>query len=478
MVLRIYNSLTRSKQEFIPSGKEIKIYVCGVTVYDYCHLGHARAYVVWDMVRRYLQFRYQNTHTVKYIQNITDVDDKILKRAQTEGISMLAVAEKYIQAYNEDMAQLNVLPADFYPRATAYIPQMIQLIENLIERGYAYVSNGDVYYAVQKFPAYGKLSGRKLEEMQAGGSGRVEEVEQKRYPLDFALWKSAKPNEPAWESPWGKGRPGWHIECSAMVRSCLGDTIDIHAGGVDLQFPHHENEIAQSEAVTSQPLARFWMHNGFVNIDGEKMSKSLQNFKTIRSLLQIYEPMAIRLFILQSHYRQPIDFTEEAMHTATKAWHNLQGGLSFLNFYPEWQDLDMSALLDRSVLEKFTSAMDDDFNTAVAMSVLYGLAKTLQAEWNNRKHKGDTELPIERLQGMWATLRYLLEVLGFTTTVAMEQNGIGHIDPDVVEQMIAARRSARKAKNYKESDRIRDELKAMGVILVDQPDGSTRWFVE
>jgi cysteinyl-tRNA synthetase len=271
MALRIYNSLTRKKQEFIPQQPEqITMYVCGVTVYDYCHLGHARAYVVWDMVRRYLQFRYVDSHRVKYVQNITDIDDKILKRSIEQGVSMQELAETYIKAYDQDMDKLNILRADRYPRATEFIDAMIALIQQLEAQGYAYRVNGDVYYAVEKFPHYGKLSGRKLSEMQAGASGRVEESEQKRYPLDFALWKSAKPQEPFWTSPWGKGRPGWHIECSAMVRECLGDSIDIHAGGADLQFPHHENEIAQSEAVTHKPLAHYWLHNGFVNIDGKR----------------------------------------------------------------------------------------------------------------------------------------------------------------------------------------------------------------
>ncbi|MFN5764616.1 MAG: cysteine--tRNA ligase, partial [Pseudanabaena sp.] len=280
MTLRIYNTLTRRKEDFIPlEAGIVKMYVCGVTVYNYCHLGHARAYVVWDMIRRYLATKYQ----VKYVQNITDIDDKILKKAQENNTTMQAIAEQYIAAYDEDITRLNIAKADDYPRATETIPEIIALIQQLIDRDYAYVSGGDVYYAVQKFPSYGKLSGRKLEDMQAGASGRVDEQEPyKRYPFDFALWKSAKPNEPFWSSPWGNGRPGWHIECSAMVRSRLGETIDIHAGGTDLQFPHHENEIAQSEAAYAKPLAKYWMHNGFVNIDGEKMSKSLNNFTTIR----------------------------------------------------------------------------------------------------------------------------------------------------------------------------------------------------
>jgi cysteinyl-tRNA synthetase len=480
MALRIFNTLTRSKQDFIPlSAKQIKIYVCGVTVYDYCHLGHGRAYVVWDMVRRYLQFRYQSSHQVTFIQNITDIDDKILKLAKEQGVSMQEVSETFITAYNEDMAKLNVMPADVYPRATEFIPEMIAMIEELERKGYAYASQGDVYYAVERFPHYGKLSGRKLSDMQMGASGRVDETDAKRYPFDFALWKGAKPDEPFWESPWGRGRPGWHIECSAMVRACLGDSIDIHGGGADLQFPHHENEIAQSEATTGQRLAQYWMHNGFVNIDGEKMSKSLQNFKTIRSLLAVYDPMVIRLFILQSHYRQPIDFTEEGISGVTRAWQNLLEGLSLQRLFPDWQLQSIERFLDQQVIDRFITAMDDDFNTAGAIALCFELGKVLTAERNNLQHCGKTELSPTTLHSFWATLTYLLQILGFVINkdILPEPKSSG-LAVDVIEKMINDRLLARQAKNYKESDRLRDELKSMGVTLVDQRDGTTRWFVE
>ncbi|MEC4812631.1 MAG: cysteine--tRNA ligase, partial [Scytonema sp. PMC 1069.18] len=336
MSLSIYNTLSRRQEPFetVEPGK-VKMYYCGVTVYDYCHLGHARACIVWDVVRRYLQFV---GYEVCYVQNFTDVDDKILNKARLEHSSMEAVAERFIEAYFEDMRRLGIKDADEYPRATHTMNGIQRLIHELENKGYAYASQGDVYYAVRKFTDYGKLSGRKLEDMQAGASERVNledpEYQKKQDPFDFALWKAAKPEEPAWDSPWGKGRPGWHIECSAMVRDRLGETIDIHTGGDDLKFPHHENEIAQSEAVTGKPLASYWLHNGMVKVDGEKMSKSLGNFITIRELLDKgVDPMALRLFVLQAHYRKPIDFTEEAIASATKGWQTLKEGLLFSSKY-------------------------------------------------------------------------------------------------------------------------------------------------
>jgi len=300
------------------------MYVCGITAYNYFHVGNARAFIIFDVVRRYLMWL---GYHVRFVQNFTDIDDKILNRAVQEGTTMQAIAERYIEAYFEDSDRLNILRADVYPRATHTIDGIKRLIHELEQQGVAYASDGDVYYSVRQFADYGKLSGRKLDEMQAGASGRVEvedESEKKKDLFDFALWKAAKPGEPAWESPWGEGRPGWHIECSAMVRQELGDSIDIHAGGMDLQFPHHENEIAQSEAVSHKPLARFWMHNGFVNMDGEKMSKSLGNFRLTRDLLKEYDPMAFRLFILQAHYRKPIDFTAEGLEAAANGWQTIK----------------------------------------------------------------------------------------------------------------------------------------------------------
>ncbi|MEE3718696.1 cysteine--tRNA ligase [Tumidithrix elongata RA019] len=479
MTLRIYNSLTRKKEDFatLEAGK-VKMYVCGVTVYDYCHLGHARAYVVWDMVRRYLSTKYE----VRYVQNITDIDDKILNRAKERGITMQTLAEEFIAAYDRDMANLNILPADEYPRATESIPAIIALIQTLEQAGYAYAVGGDVYYAVQKFPSYGKLSGRKLEDMRAGASGRVDGDEPlKHYPFDFALWKSAKPDEPFWESPWGNGRPGWHIECSAMVRSRLGDRIDIHAGGADLQFPHHENEIAQSEAVTHQPLANYWMHNGFVNIEGEKMSKSLGNFTTIRTLLEHYDPMVVRFFILQAHYRQPIDFTNEAIIAATKGWETIHEGLLFARDFGKqlgWQsDLPAYGGIQQYV-DRFNEAMDDDFNTSIALSVVFELAKDLRTERNILVHSGKTETSPEHLVQVWKTLVYLSHILGLETETSPQNSEPESHEAEndiLIEQLIQQRVEARQTKNWKESDRLRDELKAMNIILIDQPDGTTRW---
>ena len=478
MSLRIYNTLTRSKEEFFPlEAGIVKMYVCGVTVYEYCHLGHARAYVVWDMIRRYLATKYQ----VTFVQNITDIDDKILKRALERDTTMQAIADRYIAAYDEDMAKLNIAKADDYPRATESIPEIIELIQQLINRGYAYASGGDVYYAVQKFPSYGKLSGRKLEDMQAGASGRVDkQEEQKRYPFDFALWKAAKPDEPFWSSPWGDGRPGWHIECSAMVRSRLGKTIDIHAGGADLQFPHHENEIAQSEAAYNQPLAKYWMHNGFVNIDGEKMSKSLNNFKTIRDLFGYFEPMAIRLFILQAQYRQPIDFTEDAINAATKGWETVRESMLFAADFGEklgWQNIEVPSKSEVvKLVTLFEEAMDDDFNTSVALSYIFELAKKLRAERNSLLHSGKTETSSEVLFKEWQALSYMTSLLGFVADISDRKTIENKISDVQIEDLIQQRVEAKKAKNYQEGDRIREELKALDITLVDQKDGTTRWL--
>ncbi|MBA2750027.1 MAG: cysteine--tRNA ligase, partial [Tatlockia sp.] len=383
MTLKIYNTLTRRQEEFKPLASDnlVKMYYCGVTVYDYCHLGHARACIVWDVVRRYLQFL---GYKVRYVQNFTDIDDKILNRAKQENSSMEEVAERYIRAYFEDMERLNIKEADEYPRATHTIDGIKRLIHELEQKDYAYVSGGDVYYKVRSFAEYGKLSRRKLEDSQAGASGRVEDFEasKKQDPFDFALWKAANPGEPAWESPWGAGRPGWHIECSAMVRDRLGETIDIHAGGADLIFPHHENEIAQSEAVTGKPLANYWLHNGMVTVDDEKMSKSLGNFITIRELLdRPTEPMAVRLFVLMAHYRKPIDFSDRALESANNGWETLKEGLLFGDRYGgqlNWSTTD-GELISEAV-ERFQAAVNEDFNFSSGLSVLFEIAKDLQRE--------------------------------------------------------------------------------------------------
>lgn len=484
MTLTIYNTLTRDKKPFEPiAAGKVRMYCCGVTVYDYCHLGHARSYIVWDTVRRYLQWR---GYQVQYVQNFTDIDDKIIRRSQEEGLPWQEITRKYIDAYQEDMGRLNILPADAYPKATDVMPQIIELIKTLIDQGYAYPVDGDVYYAVERFPSYGKLSGRKLEQMEAGASERLETeaVAKKRHPLDFALWKAAKPGEPEWDSPWGKGRPGWHIECSAMVREWLGDRIDIHSGGEDLVFPHHENEIAQSEAALSQPLANVWMHNGFVKIRGDKMSKSLKNFTTIRSLLETTDPMVVRLFVLQAHYRSPIDFTEEAITAAENGWNTLKEALKYrANFeqLPGWPDVDA---LDQGSVDRFNAAMDDDFNTPVAIAVLFELAKDLRREGNVLVHTGQSDLAVEQLQQKWQTLLRLSHVLGLEisnlsdpelTDASTNGNVAAGLSDAEVEALIQQRQAARKAKNFAEGDRIRNELQAQGITLIDQPGGETRW---
>lgn len=483
MSLAVYNTLTRRKEPFTPikPGK-VTMYCCGVTVYDDCHLGHARSYIGWDVVRRYLQWR---GYQVRYVQNFTDIDDKILNRAKAEGSSMQVIADRYIAAYFRDIRRLNILDADEYPRVTEHIPAIHQLIQALKNKGYAYAVDGDVYYNVRQFADYGKLSGRRLEQMQAGAGGRVEPDDperQKQDPFDFALWKAAKPGEPAWNSPWGHGRPGWHIECSAMIRARLGDTIDIHGGGGDLVFPHHENEIAQSEVLTGQPLANYWLHNGMVTVNGEKMSKSLGNFTTIRDLLegnwseypQPINPMVIRLLVLQAHYRKPLDFTKDAMIAAENGWQTLKDALTL-----DWQQLNLSpqvpipSELDDESVTRFQAVLDDDFNTAAGLAVLFELAKSLKREFNLRHYQLEKELSDQQLQSALQTLIQLAQIFGLQAN--QENTTAPELDVGWIESLLKQRHQARQEKRYAEGDRIRNELQAVGIILVDQPDGQTRW---
>lgn len=484
MTLTLYNTLTRQREPFVPLvADRVKMYCCGVTVYDYCHLGHARSYVVWDTVRRYLIWR---GYQVRYVQNFTDIDDKILNRAKAEGTTMQAIADRYTQAYFEDMDRLNILRADEYTYATHTLDGIKRLIHELEQKGFAYAAAGDVYYRVHQFEHYGKLSGRKLADLQAGASGRVDDpdLQKKEDPFDFALWKAAKPGEPAWESPWGAGRPGWHIECSAMVRDRLGETIDIHMGGADLIFPHHENEIAQSEAATGKPLARYWLHNGMVNVGGEKMSKSLGNFTTIRALLDAgLEPMALRFFILQTQYRKPMDFTEAAIASAQNGWEHLKEGLLFghevgpqLGWSLEPVSADAFAA-GSPHRQQFQAAMDDDFNTAGALAVLFDLAKTLRRAKNVLVHAGQLETDANALAYTWRELTALAAVLGLEAQPIVAKPQTGPSDAEIAV-LVEQRQAARKARNFAESDRIRDWLKAQGIILIDQPGGGTRWHRE
>lgn len=487
MTLTLYNTLTRRKEplETLEPGK-VSMYCCGVTVYDYSHLGHARCYIVWDTVRRYLMWR---GYEVCYVQNFTDIDDKILNRAKSEKSSMQTVAERFTQAYLEDMRRLNVMEADTYTYATQTLDGIQRLIGELEQKGYAYAADGDVYYAVRKFDGYGKLSGRKLEDMQAGASGRVATGGSLKHdPFDFALWKGAKAGEPAWDSPWGPGRPGWHIECSAMVQEQFGPTIDIHMGGGDLVFPHHENEIAQSEAATGKPLARYWMHNGMVNVGGEKMSKSLGNFTTIRDLLdapQGPEPMALRLFLVQGQYRKPVDFTEAAIASATNSWHTLREGLLFgYQFAPvlEWPDAadpdfgnpaNMRVDRDSEPVRHFQSVMDDDFNTSGALAVLFELAKNLRRAGNLITHTGQADVEPAELRQQWQTLVVLAQVLGLEARPEIPET-LGLSDA-AIDALLEQRQQARQAKDFATADQIRDQLQAEGITLIDKPGGVTDW---
>lgn len=489
MSVVLYNTLSRQKEPFetLEPGR-VKMYCCGVTVYDYSHLGHARCYLAWDTVRRYLLWR---GYAVHYVQNFTDIDDKILNRAKAENSSMQTVAERYTQAYLEDMVRLNVMEADEYTYATQTLDGIQRLIGELEQKGYAYPANGDVYYSVRKFDGYGKLSGRKLDDMQAGASGRVAAEESiKHDPFDFALWKGAKEGEPFWKSPWGPGRPGWHIECSAMIRERLGDTIDIHMGGNDLVFPHHENEIAQSEAATGHPLSRYWMHNGMVNVGGEKMSKSLGNFTTIRDLLDAPnapEPMAVRLFSLQGSYRKPVDFTDEAIAAVQTSWGTLKDGLLFGYEYGAslgWADVEDAAFGDPAAMridrdsapvQAFQTAMDDDFNTAGGLAVLFELAKDLRRAGNLITHAGKANTDSTTLRQQWQALVCLAQVLGLEAQPEAETSTEGGLSDDEIEALLTQRREARAAKNFAEGDRIRDLLQSSGITLIDKPGGVTEW---
>ncbi|NET07925.1 MAG: cysteine--tRNA ligase [Symploca sp. SIO2B6] len=483
MTLKLYNTLTGSKEAFEPveTGK-VRMYCCGITVYDYCHLGHARTCIIWDTARQYMQWR---GYDVQYLQNFTDIDDKILNRAKKEGTSMEDVSERFIKAYFEDMERLNIKPADGYPRATHTLDGIKRLVSELEQKGYAYPADGDVYYAVRQFSEYGKLSKCQLQDLRAGASGRVEanntEESKKKDPFDFALWKASKPGEPFWESPWGKGRPGWHIECSAMIRENLGETIDIHAGGSDLIFPHHENEIAQSEAVTGKPLARYWLHSGMVKVGGEKMSKSLGNFTTIRDLLdRPVEPMAVRLFVLQAQYRKPLDFTDEAIEAATNGWHTLKEGLLFGHEYGKqlgWKEsVETSQQGFSNSRDAFAEAVDDDFNFAGGLAVLFEIAKDLRRQGNLLVHEGKTDKSSPELEQQWHTLVELAQVFGLEAqpeeTFKEQVNGLSDAE---IKSLIEQRQQARKAKNYAQSDHIRDQLQSQGITLIDQAGGVTRW---
>lgn len=464
--MKIYNSKTRRKETFQPIVPgQCKIYVCGMTVYDYCHIGHARVMVVFDMVTRYLRSR---NYEVTYVRNITDIDDNIITRAAENGEHYEQLTHRFIDAMHEDCTALGVLIPDIEPRATGHIDQIIEMINQLISKGFAYVADsGDVYFEVSRFNRYGKLSNRDTEELQAGA--RVDVDEQKRSPLDFVLWKAAKPGEPKWSSPWGDGRPGWHIECSAMSTHCLGAHFDIHGGGHDLMFPHHENEIAQSECATGQRFVNLWMHNGFVRVDDEKMSKSLGNFFTIREVLESYSPEVLRFFILNSHYRSPINYSTEALDNAREALSRFYIALNKVSSVP----LVPEAPPVNGFVERFYAAMDDDFNTPEAIAVLFDVVREL--------NKADTE---QRVADLKTELLYLGGILGLLQGDAeaflkdqrqgADTGGASALSNDAIEALVKQRTIARQNKDWAESDRIRDELKTGGVVLEDVA-GQTSW---
>jgi len=488
-MLKIYNTLTGKKELFEPLvPKTVRMYVCGVTVYDYCHIGHARSALVFDVIRRYLEY---SGYRVEFAKNFTDVDDKIIKRANEQGVSCDQITTKFIQAYYEDMGKLGVRPASLEPKATEHMADIIRLTETLIAKGLAYQVDGDVYFEVAKYPDYGRLSKRRLDDLQAGA--RVDVDERKRHPMDFALWKSSKPGEPSWGSPWGPGRPGWHIECSAMSMKHLGETFDIHGGGMDLIFPHHENEMAQSCGATGKEFARYWIHNGFVQINQEKMSKSLGNFFTIREIFekskwsQDVTGEVLRYFLLSTHYHSPLDFSDQGLHEAREA---LEGFYGLFNRLRESGndtagDKDLPSLIDRA-RELFRQAMDDDLNTPVAVAEL----QKLRNEVNKLLELG---LSTQRRQEARQVFRTLGAVLGLFQLDRWEYrikaesghfrilggdvtiSATTHMSEKDIEGKIAERAEAKKSKDFKRADMIRAELALQGIIIEDRPDGTSRW---
>jgi len=470
--------MTKQKDEFKPFKKgEVSIYVCGVTPYNHPHIGNARPFVTWDVIKRYLR---KCGYTVKHVQNFTDIDDKIIRTANSEGVKWSDISTRYIDSYFEVMDKLNVQRADIYPKVSEHIPDIIAMIQTLVDKGYAYPMDGDVYFSVEKFAGYGKLSGRKLDDMQAGA--RVEVDDRKQNPMDFALWKAAKTGEPAWESPWGNGRPGWHIECSTMSLKYLGETFDFHGGGSDLIFPHHENEIAQSQACCGHDdsFARYWLHNGFITINQEKMSKSLNNFFTVKDILEKYPAEVLRFFIIETHYRSPLDFSDERLKESQTSLNRLNTAME--NVYElEKQKSGQASAVSKTLTEAalqakkdFYEAMDDDFNTALALSYMFALAKEI-----NIYYHAVTTGEIEHASGDFVQAKAVYEdmadILGILvvdeSTIAAEDTGMVE---DLMKLIIELRQQARASKDWATADKIRDDLKAIGVTLEDSPTG-IRW---
>lgn len=460
--MRIYNSQTRKKEALIPrEGNKIGIYACGPTVYNYFHIGNARPFITFDVFRRYLEHK---GYDVTFVQNFTDIDDRMIKRANEEGVTVKELAERFIEAYYEDAKALGIRPADMHPKATEHIPQIISLIQTLIEKGRAYAVNGDVYYRVRSFPEYGKLSGQDMEELEEGASERLNVETEKEDPRDFALWKAQKPGEPAWESPWGLGRPGWHVECSAMSMTYLGDTVDIHCGGKDLLFPHHENEIAQSEGATDKPYVRYWMHNGFINIDNQKMSKSLNNFFTVRDIRKEYDLEAVRMFMLSAHYTSPINFSREqivqAQASLTRLYTARDQMLFLLESAPDREvneeEKAFMARVDENV-KRFDEAMDDDLNTADALGGLFEMVKDVNVTLNAQSAKKAVQYALDAENALCDILGLLMKKPGAL--------------PEDIQDMVDRRAQARQDKNWKLSDELRDAIKARGYILEDTAAG-------
>jgi cysteinyl-tRNA synthetase len=493
MSLRVYNTLTGEKNTFVPlvPGKA-GMYVCGVTVYDYCHIGHARANVVFDIIYRYLSY---SGYDVTYVRNYTDIDDKIINRANQEGVDYRTITDRYIRAFDEDMERLGLAKPTVEPKATDHIGGIIAIISTLIAKGHAYESEGDVYYAVESFPEYLKLSGRNLDDMLAGA--RVELGDRKRNPMDFALWKSSKPGEPSWDSPWGQGRPGWHIECSAMSMEFLGATFDFHGGGKDLVFPHHENEIAQSEAANGCQFVRYWLHNGFVNINSEKMSKSLGNFFTIREVLERFDPETLRFFILSAHYRSPIDFSDQNLNEAQTGLERIYSCLAAIDTLLDGVHAGDETTMVESLpavadelrektellIPRFREAMDDDFNTAQALGVLFETVRATNRFLTECGSKTPATLAlISRVRRRFSEVGGVLGLFGSQASawlggIKSAKTSQLEISTEMIEQLIAERTAARKSKDFKRSDEIRDLLLQKGVQLLDSPQGTT-WNIK
>ncbi|KYH35169.1 cysteine--tRNA ligase [Clostridium tepidiprofundi DSM 19306] len=462
--MKIYNTLTRKKEEFIPiEPGVVKMYVCGPTVYNFFHIGNARTFIIFDTIRKYLEYK---GYDVKFVQNFTDIDDKMIRRANEEGITVKELGDRFIKEYYRDADNLNIERATSNPRATEFIDEIIKFVQDLIDRGYAYEVDGDVYFSTKKFKEYGKLSGQNMEELQAGARIRVDE--RKQDPMDFAVWKSAKPGEPAWDCPWGKGRPGWHIECSCMSQKLLGETIDIHGGGMDLVFPHHENEIAQSEARTGKPFSNYWMHSAYLNVNNKKMSKSLNNFLTAREALEKYDADVIRFFMLQAHYRNQLNFSGELLDAAKASVERLYNAIG--NLESLLDEVSRKELNDKDKIfvqkleeykQKYIEKMDDDFNTADAISVIFDMVRDINSSVDVESSK---EL-VETSLNMIRELGKPLGILQKTTKGSLEEE---------IEKLIEERQKARKEKNWALADKIRDDLKERGIVLEDTPQG-VRW---